>query len=139
MKIAVDVRCLMDGRRTGVEEYLLNLLLNLLEIDKKNEYVLFYNSYKRPRFNFSIFRGYENVKIKRFRFPNKLLNLFFWYLNWPKIDKLVGGADVVFMPNIAFGAVSFVHVEERERQFGIRECAVRWAELAKNCEKANSG
>jgi glycosyltransferase involved in cell wall biosynthesis len=106
MKICVDVRCLMDGRRTGVEEYLLNLLLNMLEIDKKNEYVLFYNSYKRPRFNFSIFRQYENVTIRRFRFPNKLLNFFFWYLDWPKIDHLVGGADAVFMPNISFGSVS---------------------------------
>lgn len=106
MRIAVDVRCLMDGRRTGVEEYTLNLLMNLLEIDKKNRYVLFYNSYKRPRFNFSMFRKYDNVEIRRFRWPNKLLNFFFWYLDWPKIDRMVGGADIVFFPNIIFGSVS---------------------------------
>lgn len=38
--------------------------------------------------------------------PNKLLNFLFWYLHWPKIDKMVGGADVLFMPNINFGTVS---------------------------------
>jgi glycosyltransferase involved in cell wall biosynthesis len=30
----------------------------------------------------------------------------FWYLNWPKIDQLVGGVDIVFFPNIIFGSVS---------------------------------
>lgn len=106
MRICIDVRCLMDARRTGVEEYTLNLLLNLLEIDKKNQYVLFLNSQKKPSFNFDIFRKYTNLEIKRFKVPNKLLNFLFWYLDWPKIDKMVGGADVVFAPNIIFGSVS---------------------------------
>ncbi|MFA7319698.1 MAG: glycosyltransferase family 1 protein [Parcubacteria group bacterium] len=106
MKIAVDVRCLMEGRRTGVEEYTLGLLENLFELDKKNEYVLFFNSWKNPNFDFSVFSCFENVSLKRFKVPNKLLNLFFWYFSWPKIDRLCGNADVVFIPNIIFGAVS---------------------------------
>lgn len=106
MRICIDARCLMAGRRTGVEEYTLNLLLNLFEIDQKNKYVLFFNSWKEPAFDFGIFKKYKNVKIKRFKIPNKLLNFSFWYLNWPKIDELVGGADAVFMPNIIFGSVS---------------------------------
>lgn len=106
MKIVVDTRCLMDGRRTGVEQYTLNLLLALLEIDKRNEYVLFFNSAKPPRFDFSIFEKYPNVKIKQFRIPNKILNLSFWYLGWPNIDRLCGGADAVFLPNVAFYGVS---------------------------------
>lgn len=106
MKIGVDVRCLMDARRTGVEEYTLNLLLNLFEIDQKNDYVLFFNSWKEPAFNFSIFLNHKNVQLKRFKIPNKLLNLCFWYLNWPKIDKMIGGADIFFMPNIIFGSLS---------------------------------
>jgi len=96
----------MDGRRTGVEEYTLNLLLNLFEIDQKNRYVLFFNSWKKPAFDFGVFKKYKNVKIKRLRIPNKFLNFSFWYFNWPKIDQLAGGADVVFMPNIIFGSVS---------------------------------
>lgn len=106
MRICVDVRCLMAGRKTGVEEYTLNLLLSLLEIDKKNSYVLFLNSWKTPRFDFSVFEKYPHVQVKRLKIPNKLLNLSFWYLGFPKIDRLVGGADVVFSPNIIFGATS---------------------------------
>ncbi len=116
-KICIDARCLIEGRRTGVEEYTLGLFLNLFELDQKNKYVLFFSSWKKPKFNFSVFTKYSNVKIKRFKIPNKILNFSFWYLGWPKIDKLVGGparnathsvaggADLVFFPNIIFGAV----------------------------------
>lgn len=106
MKICIDGRCLMEGRKTGVEEYTRNLLENIFALDQKNDYVLFLNSWKNIRADFSWIKKYPNVKIKKFRFPNKLLNLMFWYLNWPKIDRLVGGVDIVFFPNIIFGAVS---------------------------------
>jgi glycosyltransferase involved in cell wall biosynthesis len=106
MKIVIDARCLMGGRRTGVEEYTLGLLNNLFTIDKKNDYILFLSGAKKPRFNFSVFSQYKNVKIKHLKISNKVLNFFFWYLNWPKIDELAGKADVVFIPNIIFGAVS---------------------------------
>jgi glycosyltransferase involved in cell wall biosynthesis len=105
-KICVDVRCLIEGRKTGVEEYTLKLLLDIFEVDRKTEYILFFSSWKEPVFDFSLFDKYSNVKIKKIKFPNKLLNFSFWYFNWPKIDWLVGGADVVFSPNIIFGAVS---------------------------------
>lgn len=106
MRIVIDARCLMTGRRTGVEEYTLSLLLNLFEIDQKNEYVLFLNSWKKPVFNFSIFNKFKNVKIKRLRIPNKILNFSFWYFSWPHINELCGGADLFFMPNINFEATS---------------------------------
>ncbi|MFA5961885.1 MAG: glycosyltransferase family 1 protein [Parcubacteria group bacterium] len=104
--ICIDVRCLSEGRRTGVEEYTLGLLLNLFELDKNNEYILFFSAWKAPGFDFDLFLKYPNVQLKKVHLPNKLLNFLFWYLDWPKIDKLVGGADVVFFPNIFFGAVS---------------------------------
>jgi hypothetical protein len=54
----------MGGRRTGVEEYTLNLLLNLFEIDRENDYVLFLNSAKKPKFDFSVFQKFflKNTK-----------------------------------------------------------------------------
>lgn len=106
MRIGIDVRCLAEGRRTGVEEYTLNFLSNLFEIDKENEYILFLNSWKNPAGNFSWAKKYPNVKIKKFHVPNKLLNFLFWYLSWPKIDKMLGGTDVFFFPNLIFGAIS---------------------------------
>jgi len=103
----------MGGRRTGVEEYTLGLLESLFKLDKKNEYILFLNSWKKPNFDFSVFSVYPNVRLKRLKIPNKLFNFFSWYLAWPKIDHIAGGfastrggADVVFLPNIIFGSVS---------------------------------
>ena len=80
MKICIDARCLIEGRRTGVEEYTRYLLDNLFAIDQKNEYVLFLNSWKKTQADFSWTKKYPNVTLKKFRFPNKLLNFMFWYL-----------------------------------------------------------
>lgn len=106
MKICIDARCLSEGRRTGVEEYVEGLLKSLFEIDSKNEYTLFLNSWKEPKNDFSWIKKYSNVKIKKLKIPNKILNLFFWYFNWPKIDVICGGADIVFLPNIIFAGIS---------------------------------
>ncbi|EKE10870.1 MAG: hypothetical protein ACD_15C00190G0005 [uncultured bacterium] len=106
MRIGIDVRCFADGRRTGVEEYALGFLDNIFQMDTRNEYVLFFNSFKKRKVDFSWTDKYPNVTIKKFNYPNKILNLFFWYLNWPKIDRMVGGADIFFMPNINFYSVS---------------------------------
>ncbi|EKE20218.1 MAG: mannosyltransferase B-like protein [uncultured bacterium] len=106
MKIGIDIRCLSDGKRTGVEEYTINLLENIFELDKKNEYILFSNSYHDGSFDERIFSGFKNVKVKRFHWPNKLLNFCFWYLHWPHVDTMLGGVDVFFMPNINFVALS---------------------------------
>lgn len=106
MKIGIDIRCLAEGRKTGVEEYTLNLLQNIFETDGKNEFILFFNSFKKANVDFSWIKKYPNVSLRIFRFPNKILNFLFWYFNWPKIDRMLGGADVIFMPNIIFGGVS---------------------------------
>lgn len=106
MRIGIDARCLGEGRRTGVEEYTLNLLNTLFRSDRKNEYVLFFNSFRPEKTDFSWINQYPNVTLRRFNFPNKLLNFFFWYCNWPKMDKMIGGVDLFFMPNIIFGGVS---------------------------------
>ncbi|MFZ5982033.1 MAG: glycosyltransferase family 4 protein, partial [Patescibacteria group bacterium] len=36
----------------------------------------------------------------------KLLNFSLWYLGWPKLDRLLGGVDVIFLPNISFASIS---------------------------------
>ncbi len=103
MRIGIDIRCLMNDRYSGVSWYAYNLLKNLFESDRDNRYVLFYNSSKRvvlPEFN------YDNVKYSGYRYPNKLLNLSLNFFSYPRIDKLIGGVDLFFVPNLHFIAWS---------------------------------
>ncbi|NTV41306.1 MAG: glycosyltransferase family 4 protein [Candidatus Moranbacteria bacterium] len=106
MRIGIDIRCLVEGKNTGVEEYTVNLLHRLFELDQKNSYVLFINSWHDPKAELGQFKKYKNVSIKQFHIPNKLLNFCFWYLHWPHIDKMLGGIDKFWMPNINFVALS---------------------------------
>ena len=108
MRIGIDVRCLAEGKRTGVEEYTLALLQGLFESDPLNEYILFFNAWNKavPDFILECTAKYPRVTLRAFHFPNKLLNLSLWYLRFPKLDRLVGGTDVFFLPNLNFAAVS---------------------------------
>ncbi len=106
MKIGIDVRCLSEGKRTGVEEYTLALLHELFRTDHENEYILFFNAWKETTLDFSWATQYPNVTLRVFHFPNKLLNFCLWYLQFPKLDRLLGGTDIFFLPNINFACVS---------------------------------
>jgi glycosyltransferase involved in cell wall biosynthesis len=106
MKIGVDARCLQEGGKTGVEEYTRGLISQLLNFYPEAEIVLFVNSFKAVKEDFSWLKSGDNIKIKRFNFPNKLLNLSFWLLGVPKVDKMIGGADIFFVPNFCFIGLS---------------------------------
>ncbi len=106
MRIGIDLRCLANGRRSGVEEYAIGLLTALFRNDRESEFVLFFNEWHDVDVDLSFADGFPNVTIRRFHIPNKLLNLSLWYFRYPKIDTLLGGVDVFFMPNINFVAVS---------------------------------
>jgi glycosyltransferase involved in cell wall biosynthesis len=97
MKIAVDLRSLSSGSVSGVENYTLNLLEHLLAQDKRNQYLLFYNSFRDVKI--SDFH-YVNSQIKRTKIPNKVLNLAF-KLGAVKLEKLIGPFDCLFMPNLS--------------------------------------
>ncbi len=106
MRIGIDIRCLAEGRRTGVEEYTLGLLKELFHSGGEHQYVLFFNSWKKPPQLIRALAHHENVTMKTYRLPNKLLNFCLWYLRFPTLDRLMGGVDVVFMPNQNFVGVS---------------------------------
>lgn len=101
MKIGIDIRMLSEGKRTGVEGYTLNLLTNLFKFDKENQYKLFFNSFRGPSFDIDKAFDFPNVEIKKTKIPNKLLNLSFVLLNYPKISKILD-CDIFFAPNISF-------------------------------------
>lgn len=96
--IGIDIRSLMEGKRSGVEEYLINLLHHLFRIDTKNNYILFSNSFRDVSHLIPEF-SYPNVRYSSFRFPNKLFNLSLKLFHAPRLDRLIGGCDLFFVPN----------------------------------------
>ncbi|KKU91103.1 MAG: mannosyltransferase B-like protein [Candidatus Jorgensenbacteria bacterium GW2011_GWA1_48_11] len=123
MKILVDVRLLSKGKLSGIEGYAKLLIDHLLEADSENQYVFFYNGFKKAVLP-SGWTGKKNVRVVDWRVPNRLLDFSFRWLNWPKIDSFFEPA-VVFSPHfnllrlhrgvkrvITFHDLSFVHFPE---------------------------
>jgi len=110
MNVLIDIRSLLDKPYTGVVQYTLNFLQEILEKDKENNYFLFYNSVKFKNENLPEF-NFPNIKIVDFHWPNKIFNFCLWLLKWPKIERLVEKRigqkiDEVFLPNFNFFAFS---------------------------------
>lgn len=81
----------------------MRILQALLDIDKENEYRLFFNSFSQV--DFPKFKN-DNIKIASTRIPNKFFNLPLQkVLKQPKIDKKLD-ADIFWQPNIGFIALS---------------------------------
>jgi glycosyltransferase involved in cell wall biosynthesis len=102
MNIGIDLRSLHTGRVSGVENYIVNVIEQLLAQDKTNHYTLFYNGYQQK--SFEEFQ-YVNSKIVYKRVPNKLLNLSLKFLKYPKFENFIGDFDVLFLPNFNYFAI----------------------------------
>lgn len=98
MNIGIDLRVLARGTRTGVEEYTINLLSELLPLEPKINFKLFYNAYQKVQLNYP-WLSLNNVQLKDFRIPNRLFFMAARYAHQPKIDKLLGGFDLYFNPH----------------------------------------
>ena len=105
MIIGIDIRMLARGARTGVEEYTINLLSNMLCLDKNVKYKLFYNGYQKIKLDYDWLK-LPNVELMQFRMPNRILDISSRFLNYPKIDKLLKEVDVFFSPHIFLSSVS---------------------------------
>ncbi|AKM84808.1 MAG: group 1 glycosyl transferase [candidate division Kazan bacterium GW2011_GWA1_50_15] len=107
MRIGVDIRGLLTGKISGVEQYTLQLLRHLLAIDTRNTYVLFYVSYKDIDQRLDKLLAEQpylraaNVEVKKLRWVNFpiLLHAVFKPLDWPKADVVCGGLNVMWMPS----------------------------------------
>ena len=107
MRIGIDISQ-MAYEGTGVAGYLKRLVEELLRIDDKNEYVLFFSSLRRSanwRTNFKFLNKSlprrqagqiqnSNFKIKTFRFPPILLDILWNKLHIVPIEWLIGDVDV---------------------------------------------
>ena len=107
MIIAVDIRALLDDKLTGVGNYTRECLRHLLELDRINTYKLFYNSFKPVKTGrLEELKKHSNVRIFRFNYPSKLFNLSLSLLNRPFLDRLIGGCDLFWFPNLNFFSLS---------------------------------
>jgi len=104
--VGIDIRVLARGTRTGIEEYTLNLLSHLLPLDPNIEYRLFYNAFNKIELNYDWLEA-PNVKLKKFTYPNRFIfDPLAKFFKAPKIDKLLGGADIFFSPHFLLSPVS---------------------------------
>jgi len=96
MNILIDIRLLASGKFSGIEEYTRHLVNNIIKIDQDNSYTLFYNSFKKRSVGFGI--DMTKAQLKRYYFPNKILDASIRFLNVPKIDSLIN-TDLIFSPH----------------------------------------
>lgn len=111
MNIGIDIRCLMHPIKTGVGEYTFELLNSLFNIDKTNQYFLFYNSANDVSASIPQWKG-DNIHYITTKYPNKLFNLAI-KLGLIKLDKLIlkkypeiKKLDYWFAPNLNFTALT---------------------------------
>ena len=106
MRIGIDIRSLIEPFPSGISEYTFQVVKNLLKSNQVNKYILFYNAKKTlPQRYLNEFKKYS-VEIKSTHWPNKIYNLLLFLKVFIKIDKVLGGVDVFFMPNINFYSIT---------------------------------
>ncbi len=96
MKIAIDLSPIIYG--TGVSNYRANLVKNLLEIDKENEYLLYGGSFRRWReLKIKSEELIVNTKAKviTYPIPPRLANIIWNKLHILPIEKLIGRCDLI--------------------------------------------
>ncbi len=106
MIIGIDARVLEEGNG-GIFTYTKNLLEKLAPLAPTHQLKLFLNrrsAAASPAID--KLKQHPNVKLYRYRFPNKFLNASFRFRAWPAIDKLIDGCDVLWFPTMMYGAWS---------------------------------
>lgn len=96
MKIGIDITMLVYAG-SGVANYIYNFTKTLLKIDKKNEYRLFYSSFRRPK-NFYYLEELQRLggKIYAYRFPPTLLQIWWRKFSIIPVEWFIGKVDIFF-------------------------------------------
>lgn len=100
MIIGIDIRSLMEGRHSGVEEYAIKIIRAMIRQAPNNQWILFYNSWRAiqlPDFG-------PAATVVSWRYPNKLLNLWQFAGGRPQWDTMIEiktglKPAVIFVPN----------------------------------------
>ncbi|OGG26691.1 hypothetical protein A2960_00770 [Candidatus Gottesmanbacteria bacterium RIFCSPLOWO2_01_FULL_39_12b] len=94
MKIGIDIS-MLAYTGSGVATYTYNLAKNLLIYDKKNEYILFYSSFRKPRgFYYLIELERLGGKIINLILPHTFLKLCWNKFSLLPVERFIGKVDV---------------------------------------------
>jgi len=94
MKIGIDISQLAYPE-TGVANYLQNLIEELVKLDTKNEYILFFSSLRGKLDTAKLkFLQKPNVSLIRFKIPPTLLDILWNRLHILPIESLIGDVDI---------------------------------------------
>lgn len=114
MIIGIDVSSVMYG--TGVGNYTLNLVTNLLKIDKTNQYKLFFSSLRQPLpAGIANLSSKSNVKIYSFKLPPLVLDFLWNRLHILPIELFIGKCDIFHTsdwtqpPTIKANTITTIH------------------------------
>lgn len=114
MIIGIDVSSV--SYQTGVSNYTLNLIKNLLAVDSKNQYKLFYSSLRLPLpKDIANLQSKPNVTIYHFRLPPTLLQILWNQLRLFPIEIFIGKCNVFHTsdwtqpPSIKAKTITTVH------------------------------
>ncbi len=93
MDIGIDISSVAYG--TGVSNYTLNLVRNLIKVDKTNNYKLFFSSLRLPLPpEIKLIAKSKNVRIYHYRFPPTLLEILWNRLHILPIELFIGPCDI---------------------------------------------
>lgn len=93
MIVGIDVSSIPYG--TGVSNYTLNLVKNLIRLGPTHQYKLFFSSFRQPLPpEISILSSHPNVKIYHFHLPPSLLQFIWNQLHVLPIELFIGHCDI---------------------------------------------
>ncbi len=93
IQVGLDARPALN-QRTGVGNYVFNLIQSLVELSVNEEFILFSNSFKN-QFNIAEFKELPNCSIRHFRYPNVLMNLLWERFGGNLLKKLTCNPNVI--------------------------------------------
>jgi glycosyltransferase involved in cell wall biosynthesis len=100
IRIGVDIRSLLSPTGRGVSHYTSALLAHMVRAHPDDEWLLLQTGARR--FSLPEALDQPQVELRHVRFPNRLANIAFYSGLAPRMERLLGGIDVFFAPNLGF-------------------------------------
>ncbi|MBP9719242.1 MAG: glycosyltransferase, partial [Candidatus Levybacteria bacterium] len=145
--IGIDISQIAH-EKTGVANYVQNMVQQLLEHDGKNEYILFYSSLRKRIQNskFKIQNSNSKFKIKEFWLPPSLLDVLWNRFHIVPIEWFIGNVDVFISSDwvqpptraksitILYDLIVYTYPEETARKIvQTQKRRLKW--VKKECDK----